>query len=89
MEQPRHPLVLTFSRLALEGEVPEFVANVWPVIKLAQTIHNVVMDQFDFGIIKWLGLPLLDFFYHFGRLLSFSEVDEISDVVWRAVLNES
>jgi hypothetical protein len=47
------------------------------------------MDQVDFGIIKWLGLPFLDFFYHLGRLLSFSEVDERSDVVWGAVLDES
>ena len=46
------------------------------------------MDQVDLGKIKWLGLPFLDFFYHLGRLLSFSEVDERPDVVWRAVLNE-
>jgi hypothetical protein len=47
------------------------------------------MDQVDFGIIKRLGLPFLDFFYYLGRFLSFSEVDERSDVVWGAVLNES
>jgi len=47
------------------------------------------MDQVDFGKIEWLGLPFLDFFYHLGCFLSFSEVDERSDVVWGAVLNES
>jgi hypothetical protein len=47
------------------------------------------MDQVDFGIIKWLGLPFLDLFYDLGGFLSFSEVDEGSNVVWGTVLNES
>ncbi len=46
------------------------------------------MDQVDFCVIKWLGLPFLDLFYHLGRFLSFSEVDERSNVVWSAILNE-
>ena len=46
------------------------------------------MDEVDYGIIERLGLPLLNLLDDFGCFLSFPEVDERSNVVRSAVLNE-
>jgi len=46
------------------------------------------MNLIHFGVVEWLGLPFLDLLDDLRGFLSLSKVDEVSNIVRGAILNE-
>lgn len=90
LQQSSHLLVLPFTWLALETEVPELIAVVDAILIRLERLLQVGEHGRDRLEVVWLRLPSLDVLDDLSRLLSLTEVDHVAgQLVFRAVVDES
>jgi hypothetical protein len=77
LQQPRHLLVLSFSRFSLQTQIPKMISQVLTVAERTERFLNKVDNSLDDVEIIWYRLPAFDILNDFRRLLALAKIYKV------------